>query len=277
MATLTPDIARDLMYRSMTTGVPTNEFFQYGGYQAVKNAYERAGGGYSINEIPSSRKTELAKQVSETGIGNLAILAETRTPLTAAGLAHIASQGHDPKDIQTIIDRYLSFKNDDLVADNNSDLVGNDGGGGSNSGSNSGGLVNGGGNLDGGTTDQNSNATTGRPVYGPDGKMYSSVAAALAAGVTDYSFDRPSLGTNPGLIEGADTLSGAFMNPVANAPTGNVNPSGLIANQSEQLFSYGAPKINLPQPTTNPFATTNSGNPFAVDFVKNFGTNIFTK
>jgi hypothetical protein len=31
MATLTPEIAKDLMIRAMTTGVPTSELDKYGG------------------------------------------------------------------------------------------------------------------------------------------------------------------------------------------------------------------------------------------------------
>jgi len=45
---LTPNIARDLMQRSMTGGgAPTAEFNKYGGYDAVKAVYERSGGDYS--------------------------------------------------------------------------------------------------------------------------------------------------------------------------------------------------------------------------------------
>jgi hypothetical protein len=39
MATLTPEIAKDLMIRSMTTGAPTSEFDKYGGYEAVSSMY----------------------------------------------------------------------------------------------------------------------------------------------------------------------------------------------------------------------------------------------
>ena len=45
---LTPNIARDLMQRSMTSsGAPTSEFNKYGGYDAVKAIYEKSGGDYS--------------------------------------------------------------------------------------------------------------------------------------------------------------------------------------------------------------------------------------
>jgi len=42
---LTPNIAKDLMQRSMTsTGVPNAEFAKYGGYDAVKDIYYKSGG-----------------------------------------------------------------------------------------------------------------------------------------------------------------------------------------------------------------------------------------
>jgi hypothetical protein len=46
--TLTPELARTLMQRSMTgSGVPTSEFQRFGGYDAVKALYDRSGGDYS--------------------------------------------------------------------------------------------------------------------------------------------------------------------------------------------------------------------------------------
>lgn len=270
MATLTPAIAADLMYRSMTTGVPTNEFFQYGGYNAVKQAYESSGGKYNLNEIPPDRKAELAQQVASTGQGNLAILAETRTPLNAQGIAAMAKQGFKAEHIQEMIDRFsypafssnstnnsssiteeqynalqsqlndLQTRYDDLTSQ-----YGEIGGIGT------GGIV-GGGVVDDGSSlnpGQN-NIGTGGVVYGPDGKMYSSPAAAIAAGVTNFTYLRPQTGT--GLIAGADTLNNPFLQPAAN--TGNANPGASIANQNQQLFEMGAPKVKLPGAVTNPFA-----------------------
>lgn len=72
-------------------------------------------------------------------------------------------------------------------------------------------------------------ATSG-VVYGPDGTMYSSAAAAIAAGVQNYSTTKPA-----GVISGANTLSGQFINS-AKASTGNVNSGGLIGNAQQQLF-----------------------------------------
>ena len=70
-ATLTADVAQDLMYRASTTGVATSEFEQYGGYFAVKEAARAAGldqtteaiQSYEIaNELPESVSTLVNKQ-----------------------------------------------------------------------------------------------------------------------------------------------------------------------------------------------------------------------
>lgn len=44
---LTPNIARDLMQKSMSGGLPNSEFQKYGGYAAVKAVYDRSGGDYT--------------------------------------------------------------------------------------------------------------------------------------------------------------------------------------------------------------------------------------
>lgn len=72
--------------------------------------------------------------------------------------------------------------------------------------------------------------TTG-VVYGPDGKAYSSAAAALAAGVTNYSYSKPMLGPgNQGLINNAGNQMPTYQVPI-NAGTG-----GLITGANQQLF-----------------------------------------
>lgn len=82
-------------------------------------------------------------------------------------------------------------------------------------------------------------------VYGPDGTMYSSAAAAIAAGVQNYTSTKPV-----GLINSSNTLGAGFtsFNPTA---AGNANPGGLIGGASQQLFknTVGA---NIPT-TANPF------------------------
>jgi len=104
-----------------------------------------------------------------------------------------------------------------------------------------GGIIGGGG----GAVDTGGTATTG-VVYGPDGTMYSSAAAALAAGVKNYSSTKPA-----GVIAGANTLSSQFIN-AGNPNTGNVNSGGLIGNAQQQLFKnpVGA---QLPGNVANPF------------------------
>jgi len=108
----------------------------------------------------------------------------------------------------------------------------------------------------GGTNIDTSNAggaTTG-PVYGPDGRMYSSAASAIAAGVTNYTRTKPT-----GILAGVDTLgaggggtaSRGFMSDATNS--GNVNPGGLITGQSKQLFNP-AININLPGGLKNPYS-----------------------
>jgi hypothetical protein len=103
MATLTPDIAQNLIWRSMATGVPTTEFEKYGGYEAVYSLYQSTGGQMSFNAIPTDLRNELAQTVAQTGSGNLSILKETGTPLTTEGAANMVRNGIDP----TIIDRFV--------------------------------------------------------------------------------------------------------------------------------------------------------------------------
>ena len=64
---LTAAIAKDLMVRSMTTGVSTSEFDRYGGYKTVKNAYDQAGGSYDLKDVPKEDLTKLAQTVAQTG------------------------------------------------------------------------------------------------------------------------------------------------------------------------------------------------------------------
>lgn len=74
-------------------------------------------------------------------------------------------------------------------------------------------------------------------VYGPDGRMYSSPAAAIAAGVTNYSASRPLFspqGTG-GLI------SGAVVAPVAPTSVG----AGLLSGANQQLFTVPT-RVQMP-------------------------------
>ena len=63
--TLTPDIATNLMHRSMTTGAPTSEFDRYGGYDKVKALYDAGGGSYAKPTLPM-QQTLPTKPVANT-------------------------------------------------------------------------------------------------------------------------------------------------------------------------------------------------------------------
>lgn len=99
-------------------------------------------------------------------------------------------------------------------------------------GSAGGGLVNGGiGVVDASGSGVNPMGTGG-VVYGPDGKMYSSAAAAIAAGITNFSYSKPLFNAqNQGLISGANNAI-----PLPDSSTGNANSGGLIAGANQQLF-----------------------------------------
>ena len=110
MATLTPEIAKDLMIRSMTTGAPTSEFDKYGGYEAVSSMYVAQGGGYDpYKEASASQLQELAQTVARTGSGNLSILKETGTPLTTEGAANMVRNGIDPTSIDRFVESGIPF------------------------------------------------------------------------------------------------------------------------------------------------------------------------
>lgn len=89
-------------------------------------------------------------------------------------------------------------------------------------------------------------ATTG-VVYGPDGQMYSSAAAAVAAGVTNFSAIKPV-----GLVAGADKMGSQFIT----APTmasGSSNPGGFISGANQQLFKNTV-SAQMPYGVKSPFA-----------------------
>jgi hypothetical protein len=109
MATLTPDIAQNLIWRSMATGVPTTEFDKYGGYEAVHNMYAAGGGQFSHDAIPTDLRNELAQTIAKTGSGNLSLLKETGTPLTTEGAANMVRNGIDPANIDRFVESGIPF------------------------------------------------------------------------------------------------------------------------------------------------------------------------
>lgn len=101
-----------------------------------------------------------------------------------------------------------------------------------------------GGNMvDDGSTFNFGDASTGGTgttgvVYGPDGTPFSSVAAAVAAGVTNYSFSKPATAAAPNI--GSTDATSTVPSPTAPAPTAfNFGGGGLISNANQQLFRQG--------------------------------------
>jgi hypothetical protein len=79
----------------MTTGVPTGEFDQYGGYDAVKAMFDANGGSYGLDSIPAPQRQQLAQQIAITGSGNMSLLISEQVSLLPSGLAEMAKNGID--------------------------------------------------------------------------------------------------------------------------------------------------------------------------------------
>lgn len=92
-STLTPALAKSLMQRSMTTGLPKSESDRYGGYAAIKAMYDADGGAYSLDGIDPGLLKSLATDIANTGVGDLQVLKQTNTPLTGAGRQAMISNG----------------------------------------------------------------------------------------------------------------------------------------------------------------------------------------
>lgn len=84
-------------------------------------------------------------------------------------------------------------------------------------------------------------------VYGPDGSMYSSAAAAIAAGVTNYTTTKPFIPSASTATAG-DTQG--FVIP--SGQTGNTNPGGFISGARQQMFTMPT-GAQLPAGVANPF------------------------
>ncbi len=92
---LTAETAKLLMYRSITTGVPTWEIDKFGGYEAVKAVFEANGGQYDILSIPDDLRRELAQKVSESGVGNMLAAKIENLPIAASALQALSDAGVD--------------------------------------------------------------------------------------------------------------------------------------------------------------------------------------
>lgn len=248
MATLTPAQAQDMIYRSMLTGVPTSEFNAAGGYDAVYSLAKSAGGNMGA---PSSEAIQkYGPTIAAQGYGNMSYAPGATvndSALAAAGYDNYYDQALKKPSTSYLQKQILELQNSykDLLA--KSKTPGTTTSTGTTTGTTTGGVA-----ADTGGTNIDTTATSG-PVYGPDGRMYSSAASAIAAGVTNYTRTKPV-----GAIAGADNLGAGGGGTTArgfmanDANTGNVNPGGLIAGQNQQLFNVN-PNVSLPPGIVNPF------------------------
>jgi len=255
MATSPEALAKwnDVHQRSMLTGVSTAEYnaaMNAAGFKndewweattALKNA------GYETGAPTAETIKKYGPTVAATGVGNLSYAPGSTVndpALAAAGYDNYYDQAVKKKSSTYLEKQILELQNNYKSLLEKSKTPTTTGTG----------TTVGGGTVDaGGTTidTSNSGAGTSGVVYGPDGKMYSSAASAIAAGVTNYTRTKPV-----GAIAGADNLSGStaargFMSN--DSQVGNVNTGGLIANQSQQLFNVN-PNVKLPTGVVNPFA-----------------------
>lgn len=271
MPTLTPEIASSLMQRSMTTGAPTSEFDSYGGYKAVSDMYNANNGSYDPSTFDSSFLKSAAQQVANTGVGNLSVLKQTDTPLTTAGRDAMAANGVTSFDAATLTNlgipyqqttgeqltglqsSYDNLNNNytalqkqlaDLTTSFNSLKSQRNG-----TTTSTGTVNNGSGTADTGTSNfmQNSGGSYANsgPVWGPDGKMFSSAAAAIAAGVTNYSTSRPAIGSD---AASPNTAGGGLIGSVlANNSIQTKNPFAVNGPYSTQIARVGLPTgVNSP-------------------------------
>ena len=90
---LTADIAKSLVYRAMTTGVPNSEMDKFGGSMEVMKVFEANGGQYDILTIPDDLRRELAQKVSETGVGNMLAAQIENLPIAASAIQALSDAG----------------------------------------------------------------------------------------------------------------------------------------------------------------------------------------
>ena len=270
MATLTPDVARNLIQRSMTTGAPTSEFDKYGGYAAVKAMYNANGGTTSRDEISAEDKVKYANIIAATGVGDLQLLKETNTPLTEAGRAAMVANGVTTFDGAKLTELGIPFQQntDEKLSSLSSQYgllntqygtlntsflelqkqlaalkVKNASMTSLSSTTNSSGVVNAGAsNTSGLGNTASDSAYTGASgtgaVYGPDGTAYPGPAAAIAAGVYNYTMFPPTSSGQP---------KGLITNAVSATDTKNL--SGVTGNY------FGGTNQNPDNPWVNLYPT----------------------
>ena len=277
MPTLTPDIAKNLIQRSMTTGAPTSEFDSYGGYKTVKAMYDANGGTTSRDEISAADRATYANTVANTGVGDLSLLRETNTALTAAGRAAMLANGVTTYDAAALTKAGIPFQKttDEKLDDLNSKYgelnssygllntsygtlntsflelqkqlaamkLKSSAGTSANSLTGATSVVDSGATNTSGLSGTNAgglNATSSSgAVYGPDGTAYPSAAAAIAAGVYNYTMFPPTGAGQPqGLVTNAMNATDA------------AKLSGVTSNY------YGGVNTNPDNPWVNLYPTT---------------------
>lgn len=212
---LTPQQATDMIYRSMLTGVPTSEFDAAGGYDAVYNLAKSSGA--DMGRPSDAAILRYGPTIASQGYGNMsyspgADLGGRDPGLADAGYSNYYEQAQDnqlsssPR-FQSLQSQYdtLNTNYGNLQTQLNSLQASYAAlqrrGTGSTGGSGGSSVISGNGTtVDDGTASAGGGTgmdTTMGAVYGPDGTMYSSPAAARAAGVFNYTRVRPVRTTNP--------------------------------------------------------------------------------
>jgi len=92
-------------------------------------------------------------------------------------------------------------------------------------------------------------------VYGPDGTMYGSPAAAVNAGVTNYTMTPPDLVPRPSPIGGTTTTGGSTVNRANTMPSGSLltqqigsDPTAMVT-RANVVAADGGPAALIPQGT----------------------------
>ena len=229
---LTPQQATDMIYRSMLTGVPTAEFDRAGGYQAVYDLAKSSGA--DMGRPSDDYILRYGPQIASQGYGNMSYspgfdlkgsLTERGFDPSESGLAdgysnyyEVAQDNQLSKSprFRSLQDQYGTLNTNYTNLQNQLNALqasyaalqrrgtGNTGSSGTSGGTgvvgDSGTTVDDGSTSGGGTGMD----TTMGAVYGPDGTMYSSPAAARAAGVFNYTRVRPVRTNNPATTQTAN-------------------------------------------------------------------------
>ena len=239
---LTPQQATDLIYRSMLTGVPTSEFDAAGGYDAVYNLAKSSGA--DMGRPSDSAILKYGPTISQQGYGNMSYspdynLGGRDTALADAGYSNYYEQAQDNTVKSSPAYKSLQQQLAELNTQFNTLKQQRT----QTTGAASTGVTNGGTTVDTSTSNfmqdaQQSYANTG-PVWGPDGRMFSSAAAAIAAGVTNFSTTKPVLTSNAG---NPNTAGGGLIeNNMATSPGSTKNPFALNGPFSTQTARVGLP------------------------------------